>query len=103
MLDFLVAIMFEDLLEVGIAAGFGALVVPVDGLELFHQRDDGAVQVEGFRGQVFFVQAFARHGGSFALRKFGRCFLCCFRDDRCCGPAPEDTREETAFAHSSTN
>src|SRR5882757_2332224 len=43
----LVAIVLEDGPQLGIGRGLGALVVPVDGLQLLHQGDDGAVLVDG--------------------------------------------------------
>ena len=63
MLFLLVAIMLEDGAQFGIAGGLGALVVPVDGLEFLHQRDNGAVMVDDLRSQLFgiFMQRFTRH------------------------------------------
>ena len=59
----LVAIVLEDGAQIGIACRLGALVVPVDGLELFHQGNDGAVLVDNFRPELVgvFVQHFTRH------------------------------------------
>ena len=48
----LVAIVLEDGAQLGIAGRLGALVVPVDGLQLLHQRDDGAVLVDDFRAEL---------------------------------------------------
>ena len=42
----LVAIVLEDGAQIGIACGLGALVVPVDGLQLFHQGHDGAMGID---------------------------------------------------------
>ena len=47
MLFFLVAIVLEDGAELGARGGLGALVVPVDGLQLLHERNDGAMLVDG--------------------------------------------------------
>ena len=67
----LVAIVLEDGAQLGIARRLGALVVPVDGLELLHQRDDGAVLVDDFRAELagVFVQRFTRH--AVALHRAG--------------------------------
>ena len=60
---FLVAVVLEDGAQLGIARGLGALIVPVDRLELFHQRDDRAMLVDDFRPEFagVFVQRFTRH------------------------------------------
>ena len=59
-----VAIVSEDGLQLGILAGVDALVVPVDRLELFHQRNDRAMHVAGFVAQFLdrFVVALVGHG-----------------------------------------
>ena len=59
----LVAIVLEDGAQLGIAGRLGALVVPVDGLQLLHQRDDGAVLVDDLGPELagVFVQRFTRH------------------------------------------
>ena len=46
MLFFLVAIVLEDGAELGARGGLGALVVPVDGLQLLHDRGYGAMLVD---------------------------------------------------------
>ena len=45
----LVAIVREQLLQLLIGRGVDTLVVPVDGLELLHYRDDRAVAIDGRR------------------------------------------------------
>ena len=42
----LVAVVLHDGAQLGIVRGLGALVVPIDSLELLHQRDDGAVMID---------------------------------------------------------
>ena len=44
----LVAVVCEQLLQLLIGRGVNTLVVPVDRLELFHDRDDRAVTIDGF-------------------------------------------------------
>jgi hypothetical protein len=45
----LVAVVGEDRAQLVIAGGGDALVVPVDGFELLHDRDDRAMAIDGFR------------------------------------------------------
>ncbi len=66
MLLLLVSIVLEDGAQLGIARRLGALVVPVDSLELFHQGNDGAVLVDDLRPELVgvFVQQFTRHASA---------------------------------------
>ena len=61
-----VAIVFEDGAQVGMFGGPGPLIVPVHGLEFFHQRHDGPVLVDDLRPELVgvFVQRFARHAST---------------------------------------
>ena len=72
----LVAVVREDLLELAVAGGVDALVVPIDGLQLLHERDDRAVVVDRLGPQLFgiFVQggAVVAHAGSLAVRFWSR-------------------------------
>ena len=52
----LVAVVGQHRGQLGVVADRHPLVVPVDGLELFHDRDDGAVTVDHVGGQPLFVQ-----------------------------------------------
>ena len=47
MLLLLVAVVRQELLQLLIGGGVNTLVVPVDRLELFHDRDDRAVAIDG--------------------------------------------------------
>ena len=51
-------IVLEDGAQLGILGRLGALVVPVDGLQLLHQRNDGAMLVDDIGSQLggIFVQ-----------------------------------------------
>ena len=63
MLLLLVAVVLEDRPERVVARRGGALVVPVDRLELLHQRMDRAVLIHHLGGQRFqrFVVALGTH------------------------------------------
>ena len=54
-LALLVAVVGEDGLQLGIAGGVDALVVPVDRLQLLLQRGEGAVAVLGLRRENCFI------------------------------------------------
>ena len=51
-LHLLAHVVQQDFLQLGILAVVGTLLVPVHGLELLHERDDGAVHVARLGGQL---------------------------------------------------
>lgn len=53
MLLLLIAVVFQDGLERCVLADFRPLVVPIDGFQLFHERDDRAMHVARFGRQLF--------------------------------------------------
>ena len=62
-LDLLVAVVDEDGAQLGVGAGLGALLVPVDRLELLDERDEAAVELLGAPGEPLdrFVVTLAAH------------------------------------------
>jgi hypothetical protein len=69
-LQFLVRVVQQDRLELGVVGVVGALIVPIDGLELFHQRRDGVVHLLGMVAQLLDgdMKANARHAGLLGCR-----------------------------------
>jgi hypothetical protein len=63
MFFFFVSIVREDRLELRILAGIDPLVIPVDRLELFHQRCDGAMHIARGIAEIrdFLVVTFVCH------------------------------------------
>ena len=47
MLDLLFAVVLEDLPQLGVLGGVHALLIPVDGFQLFLEANEGAVQIAG--------------------------------------------------------
>ena len=70
MLQLLVGVVQQDGLERLVVGVVGALLVPVDGLELFHEGHDGVVHVQGLGAETVArdMEFGGRHGG---LRRRG--------------------------------
>ena len=69
MLFFLVSIVFEDCLEFRVFAYISTLVVPINGFNLFHQRNNGSMHVARFRGQLLYRLVITNTGHYFLRMK----------------------------------
>jgi hypothetical protein len=83
-LDLFILVVDEHGAEVGVGAGLGALLIPVDRLELLFERDDRAMQIlRGLRQKLGrLVEIFASHAPGFTTVLGAK-----ITDDRLCSIA----------------